>query len=366
MINKRRLINTFKKLVKIDSLSLQEGRIVKFLQKELKGMGLKAKLVGGVRDGEVGNLMVEMGGHGPRLLLNAHVDTVAPGENIKPIERKGVIYSNGSTILGADNKAGVAAILEIIRSLKENKIKHPPLQIIFTVAEETGLLGAKALPEKRLKADFGIVMDGGDINAIIYKAPTQYNLTATIFGKAAHAGIHPEEGINAIQVASIAIAKMRLGRIDKETTANIGIIKGGRATNIIPDEVEIKGEARSHNPAKLKTQIKHMEKLLSQTCKRFNARLMLRVERMYKSFEMKKSSRIIQLAQSAMEAAKVKPVLKQTGGGSDANIFNERGINTIIMGVGADRVHTTAERIAVSDFVKGTEILLNLIRRLTI
>jgi len=366
MINKRRLINTFKKLVKIDSLSLKERKVMKFLQKELKGMGYKSKLVGGVRDGEVGNLMVEIGGHGPRLLLNAHVDTVAPGENIRPIERKGMIYSNGSTILGADNKAGVAAILEIIRSLKENKIKYPSLQIIFTVAEETGLLGAKALPEKMLKADFGIVLDGGDINEIIYKAPTQYNLTATIFGKAAHAGIHPEEGINAIQVASIAIAKMRLGRIDQETTANIGVIKGGRATNIIPDEVELKGEARSHNPLKLKSQIKHMERILSQTCKKFNARLALRVERMYKSFEMKKSSRIIQLALAVMEEAREKPVIKQTGGGSDANIFNEMGINTIIMGVGADRVHTTAERIAVNDFVKGTEIILNLIRRIAL
>lgn len=366
MINKRRLINTFKKMVKIDSLSLKEGRVIKYLQKELKGIGLKSKLVGAVRDGEVGNLIVEIGGRGPRLLLNAHVDTVAPGENIQPMERKGMIYSNGSTILGADNKAGVAAILEIIRSLKERKIKHPPLQIIFTVAEETGLLGAKALPEKILKADFGIVLDGGDINEIIYKAPTQYNLTATIFGKAAHAGIHPEEGINAIQVASIAIAKMKLGRIDKETTANIGVIKGGRATNIIPDEVEIKGEARSHNLSKLKTQIKNMERILSQTCKKFNARLRLRVERVYKSFEIKKSSRVVKLALSAMEEAKVKPVLKQTGGGSDANIFNERGIDTIILGVGADRVHTSAERIAVNDFVKGTEIILTLIRRLAL
>ena len=309
--------------------------------------------------------MVDLPGRGPRILLNAHVDTVTPGEKIKPVERAGIIYSDGSTVLGADNKAGVAAILEIIKIMKERKIKHPPLQIIFTVAEEIGLLGAKALPEKMIKADFGMVLDGGDINELINKAPTQYNISATVFGKAAHAGIHPEEGINAIKVASIAIAKMKLGRIDKETTANIGVIKGGKATNIIPDEVAIKGEARSHNLRKLKKQVKHMEKVLSQACKKFNARLMLRVERMYKSFELKKSSQIIQVAKAAMKGAGVKPVLKQTGGGSDANIFNERGIPTIILGVGADHVHTTDERIAVADLVRGTEIILDLIRKLT-
>jgi tripeptide aminopeptidase len=362
MINKRRLIKTFKDLVQIDSLSLKEGKVVDYLQRELKKLGLRYYQAGRVTDGEVGNLIVDIPGQGPRILLNAHVDTVSPGENIKPIERKGYMVSDGKTILGADNKAGVAVILEILRVLRKQKIPHPSLRIVFTVAEETGLFGAKALPKKVLSANFGITLDGGDINEIIYKAPSQYNLTATVLGKAAHAGIHPEEGINAIKVASTAISKMKLGRIDKETTANIGVIKGGRATNIIPDEVELKGEARSHNPNKLKRQVAHMKKTLLQACSKNKARLELKTDQVYRSFEIKKTEKVLKLAISAVKKSGVKPILKQTGGGSDANIFNAAGIPTVIMGVGADRVHTTAERIAIQDMVRGAEIILRFLR----
>lgn len=364
MINKRSLIRTFKKLVRIDSLSLREGKVVRFLQKELRALRLKCYEAGRIRDGEVGNLVVEVPGRGikkPRILINAHLDTVSAGKNIKPVERGGYIYSDGTTVLGADNKAGVSVILEILKVLKEKKIPHPPLRVIFTVAEEIGLLGAKALPEKVLYADFGITLDGGDVDEIIYKAPSQYNLTATIFGRAAHAGIHPEEGINAIKVAAIAIAKMKLGRIDKETTSNIGVIKGGKATNIIPDEVELKGEARSLSFSKLKRQVENMEKILLRTCSKYKARLKLRVEQTYRSFEVKKSARVLKLAVSAVKKSGIKPILKQTGGGSDANIFNAAGIPTIIMGAGADRVHTTSERVAVEDMLKGAENILNLL-----
>src|SRR3989338_11179715 len=237
MINKRRLVRTFKRLVRIDSLSLHEGKMVRYLKKELRSIGIRSFEMGKVRGGEVGNLIAFLPGKGlshPRIMLNAHVDTVSPGKKIKPFEKSGYIYSDGSTILGADNKAGVTAILEILRVIKEKKLAHPPLRFIFTVAEEIGLLGAKALPEKVLNAEIGLTLGGGDIDQIIVKAPSQYNLSATIIGRAAHAGIHPEEGINAIRVASEAIAKMKLGRIDKETTSNIGVIKGGTATNIIP------------------------------------------------------------------------------------------------------------------------------------
>ncbi|MEE8638537.1 MAG: M20/M25/M40 family metallo-hydrolase [Candidatus Margulisiibacteriota bacterium] len=364
MINKRRLIGTFKKLVRTDSLSLKEGKVVGFLQKELRALRLRYYEAGRVRGGEVGNLIVEIPGREikkPRILLNAHLDTVSPGKKIKPIERRGYITSTGMTVLGADNKAGVAVILEILRILKEKKLPHPPIRVIFTVAEEIGLLGAKALPERLFLADFGITLDGGDVDAIIYKAPSQYNLVATVFGRAAHAGIHPEEGINAIKVASIAISKMKLGRIDKETTSNIGLIKGGKATNIIPDEVELKGEARSHNFKKLKRQVEHMEKILLNTSSKFKARLKLKVEQVYRSFEIKKGERILRLAMAAAKKTGLKPVLKQTGGGSDANIFNAAGIPTVIMGVGADRVHTTSERIAIQDMIMGAESILNLL-----
>lgn len=365
MINKRRLIRTFKKLARIDSLSLHEGKIVRFLRKELRSLGIRSYQVGRPRGGEVGNLIAFVPGNGvksPRILLNAHLDTVTPGKGVKPIEKGGHIYTDGSTILGADNKAGVAAILEILRILKEDGIEHPPLRIVFTVAEEFGLQGAKSLPEKVMNADLGLTLDGGDIDRVVNKAPSQYSLTATVMGRAAHAGLHPEEGINAIKVASVAIADMRLGRIDKETTANIGVIEGGRATNIVPDKVELKGEARSHDLKKLDRQVEHMERILFKACQKYRARLKLKVERVYKSFEVKKNSKIMSLVVSGMRASGISPIIKQSGGGSDANIFNEWGIPTLILGVGADRVHTTREQICVDDLIKGTEAILNIIK----
>jgi tripeptide aminopeptidase len=223
-------------------------------------------------------------------------------------------------------------------------------------------VGAKFLPDKVLKGDFGIILDGGDIDTIIYKAPSQYTIEAKIIGRAAHAGIHPEEGINAIKVASAAIAGMRLGRIDKETTANIGIIHGGTATNIIPEEVELKGEARSHNRDKLNRQVEHMEKSLLRACQRYRARLKIKVERTYRSFEINQGSRSMALVKQAMKKNGIDPKIKETGGGSDANIFNERGIPSLILGVGADKVHTNRERIKIDDLVAGTEIVLNIIR----
>ncbi len=159
---------------------------------------------------------------GPVILLNAHLDTVNPGKGIKPKIQGGRIKTDGTTILGADDKAGVAVILELLRTLKEKKISHCDLRIVFTVAEEIGLLGAKLLKPKDIEADIGYTLDGGQVDKIIHKAPTQYNLQAEIIGRAAHAGVHPERGINAIKIASQAISRMKLGRIDRETTANIG------------------------------------------------------------------------------------------------------------------------------------------------
>ncbi len=361
MINKRRLIKTFKKLVQTDSPSLKEGKLVAFLQKELKFLGHKASIVGRPAEGEVGSLIVNISGKGPQVLLNSHIDTVAHHKPIKPIKRRGFLVSGSGTILGADDKAGVAAILEILKILKEKKLPHPPLQIVFTVAEEIGLVGAKLLPKRYLKADFGLVVDGGDINEIVYKAPSQKNITATIIGKAAHAGIHPEDGINAIKVAAEAIDKMNIGRIDKETTANIGTIEGGRATNIIPDRVQLKGEARSHSPKKLKKQINYMKKVIERACRKHKAKSKVVIKDVYPSFEVKRSAKVLKLAVAQVKKAKIKPVVKMTGGGSDANIFNAAGIPCVIMGVGADHVHTSAERLPIKDFVKGTEIILGLI-----
>jgi len=369
MINKKRLIATFKTLVRIDSLSLREAKGARYVQRELKKLGIRSAQVGRPNGGDAGNIVAFLPGKpldysrgkGPVILLNAHLDTVSPGRNIRPLEKNGLIRTNGQTVLGADNKAGVAAILEILKTIKEKKLAQPPLQIIFTVAEEIGIVGAKALPAAALKADFGFALDGGQINKVLNKAPTQYNLTARIIGRAAHAGVHPEQGVNAIRVASEAIAKMRLGRIDRETTANIGLIKGGKATNIIPEEVEIRGEARSHDLGKLRRQVAQMEKTLRSACRRHHAKLILRVEKMYNAFAVGRESAVMRLALAGLKRSKIKPVVKPSGGGSDANIFNARGVPTLVLGLGARNLHTTREELKIRDFIKGTEMILNIV-----
>jgi len=367
MINKRRLIKRFIKYVKISSLSGHEGRFAALIKKELKALGLKVKVdsAGKKIQGESGNIIAHFKGtlkRAPRIFFNAHLDTVVPGENIRPKIKGGVITSSGDTILGADNKAGVAVIMEALQTIKEKIIPHGEIVIAFTVAEEMGLCGAKFIKKRTINSDLGFVLDGGDIDEIINKAPSQDSITAKIIGRAAHAGVHPEQGINAIKVVSEAIAKMKIGRIDKETTSNIGIIKGGSATNIVPEEVEIKGEARSHNRKKLERQVSHMRKALISACRKNKAKLKLEIYPAYRAFMIPENKKVMVLAKKAMTMTKIKPKVKPTGGGSDANIFNSFGIPSIILGVGGDKVHTKKENIRITDMVKGVELVLNIIK----
>ncbi|KAF0133739.1 MAG: peptidase T-like protein [Candidatus Saganbacteria bacterium] len=243
-----------------------------------------------------------------------------------------------------------------------NEIKHGGIQVVFTVQEEIGLLGAKQIKKSWVNADLGFVLDGGAVDTLCLKAPTQYNLSAEIIGKSAHAGVHPEDGINAIKVASEAISKMKIGRIDHETTSNIGIISGGSATNIVPDKVIIKGEARSHNKQKLRAQVKHMERSLSKACYKRKAKLKINVDNMYNSFKLDENDLCVKIAKKALINMRIKPHLKATGGGSDANIFNELGIKTLIIGVGAHKVHTKNECIAINDLFAGAKLLLEIIK----
>lgn len=369
MINKKRLLNRFLALVKIDSISLHEGRFVRYLKKELSKIGIRAYTDGSGRsiDGEVGNLRARVKGKikkAPKILLNAHLDTVVPGKHIKPRVRGKYVCSDGKTILGADDKAGLAVILEALKALKEEKIRHGDIELLFTVAEEIGLLGSKNL-SKKIDADFCFTIDGGDVSEIVNQAPSQDSIGVTILGKAAHAGVHPEEGISAIKVASEAIASMKLGRIDKETTANIGVIKGGVASNIIPEKVELKGEARSHNMKKLKLQIEHMKSMLKKSCVKHKAKLKFKITPAYRSFYIEKDEPCLVIVRKVAKKIGIKTILKKTGGGSDANIFNSYGVPTVILGAGADRVHTKKERVRIDDMVLGAKLLFEAIKEST-
>ncbi len=364
MINKKRLLKTFLDLVKIESVSLKEARIMCYIQKELAKMGIASSFDSAHKkiQGECGNLFAYVKGteKGSPVILNAHVDTVKT-KKVRPQIKNGYIVSDGTTILGADCKAGVAQILEVLHILKEYHLAHPDLQLIFTVAEEIGLRGASAIRKKNLKADFALVLDGGELNEIVVQAPTQDNFEIKVLGKAAHAGIHPEDGISAISLASQAISKLALGRIDHETTANIGIISGGVATNIIPEKVYLKGEARSHSLKKLKQQMDKIEKVFQQVCKKNQAQLYFKKQRIYPAFKISPQDSCIKKISRSLKKMGMAPVFKITGGGSDANIFNHLGVKSIIIGTGMDRVHTKNERIKTSDLYQGAEMLQNIL-----
>lgn len=362
MINETRLVQTFLDLVAIDSPSGQEETISKELARRFAGLGAE------VEQDEHWNLIARFPANGSDddwLMLSAHMDTVGKDVGIKPVIRDGVIYSDGTTILGSDDKSGVAAILEVIRSLKEDGLKHPPLEAVISVGEEVSLRGAKLLDKSKLRARRGYVLDaGGPIGTIITNAPSQDTLEVWVYGKTAHAGSEPEKGINAIVVASAAIAAMPLGRIDFETTANIGIIQGGVATNIVPDQVYVKGEARSRDDAKLAAQTAAMVGAFEDAAERYGARVEVKIQRSYTSFKLADDHPVVAAAADAARRLGYEPIIKGTGGGSDANIYAEHGIACAILSTGMADVHTPQEHIAIADMVGAARLLQEIVRRI--
>lgn len=359
MINESRLVQTFLDLVVIDSPSGQERAIADELARRFAALG------GEVTRDAHHNLIARwpaVGSQGSWLMLSAHMDTAGADVGVKPQIRDGVIYSDGTTILGGDDKSGVAVILEVIRSLQEDGAAHPPLEAVITVSEELGLVGAKLLDKSQLYAREGYILDsGGPLNNIVVSAPSQDRLQVTVYGRKAHAGAEPEKGINAIRVASEAIAAMPLGRIDEETTANIGVIHGGTATNIVPDEVEVRGEARSRNDDKLARQTAAMVSAFDEAAARHGARVQIKLERSYNSYALTEETPIVAKAMAAMRRAGLTPALKASGGGTDGNIYAEHGIFCAILSTGMSEVHTSKEHIAIADMAACAKLLQSII-----
>ncbi|MEG6616299.1 M20/M25/M40 family metallo-hydrolase [Peptococcaceae bacterium 1198_IL3148] len=367
MVNRERLVEEFLELIQIDSPSGQERAIADVLKQKLTDLGFEVyeDNAGGQVGATAGNIIATLPGDGAglMLMLSAHMDTVEPGIGVKPVINDGVISSAGDTVLGGDDKAGVAVILEAVRCIKENNVRHGGLEVIFTIWEEGGLRGAKALDYSKVKSKMGYVLDSdGAPGKLIITAPTSNAISATIKGKAAHAGMSPEKGISAIQVAAKALAKMNLGRIDEETTANIGIIQGGKATNIVPDNVYISGEARSLNPEKLAAQTKHMCDLLQQEADAAKAEIIIDVEKEYDVINLSQGDQVVQHAVAAAKNLGLQPVLGSTGGGSDANVFNGRGICCANIAIGMNKVHTTDENIKIADMCQVAKFVVEIVK----
>ena len=357
MLKIKRLVDLFLELVRIDSESGQEQEIRKYLQIKLKKLGLTTKI------DDSGNLygyLKSTEKHQKTILLSAHMDTVKPGKGIIPLIKGDKIISEGQTVLGGDDKSGIAEILEVLSVIRENKFKHPALLVLFTVEEEIGVQGSRNI--RKFRADYGFVMDtDGPIGTVVIAAPTHEKLIVRVTGKAAHAGIEPQKGINAIIAASKAISNMKLGKIDEETTANIGIIEGGKATNIVPDEVTIYAEARSLNKNKLKKQLEHMKDTLKKHCTAFGAGVKFIQTREYESYDVSDNQQILKVCKKAALQCKIKLKLNKSCGGSDANFFNRHGVPCVVLSSGMDKVHTTREQIKISDMAKAAKFLLAII-----
>ena len=370
MISEERIVQEFMELVQIDSETGHEEEISIVLKKKFSDLGLKV-----VEDDSkeqtghgAGNLIITWSADelvdAPPIFFTCHMDTVTPGVGIQPkLGEDGWITSDGTTILGSDDKAGIAALLEAIRVIQEQKIPHGQIQFIITVGEESGLLGARAFDPKLMDAEFGYALDSnGEIGAIAVAAPTQAKVTMTIIGKSAHAGVNPEDGISAIQVASKAISRMKLGRIDHETTANIGKFSGGGPTNIVCDHVQLDAEARSIVQGKVDKQIAQMREVLEVTAREFNAECEFRSEIVYPAFNFTENDAVVQLAKRAISNMGLTSRVFHSGGGSDANIFNGFGIPTVNLALGYENIHTTKERIKAADMAKAAEMVVAIIQ----
>lgn len=368
MVNKDRMLAEFFELVKIKCSTRDERQVADILKTRLAGLGMEVAEdnVGEKIGGNCGNVIAYTAGTvqgAPAMMLSAHMDCVEPCGGIEPQLKDGIITSVGETVLGADDKAGIAAILEALRIIDENHIEHGPIQVLFTVAEEGGLNGAKYMDPSLLKADFGYALDsGGAPGEIITMAPGQNSITAVVHGKKAHAGIAPEDGINSIVVAGKCLAEMSYGRIDSETTANIGIISGGVATNIVPDRVEVRCEARSRNMEKLEAQTNHMKETFEAVAAKHGARAEVIVEKSYGPYVLTEEAPVVVLAVKATQSIDLIPEIRATGGGSDANFFNNYGVPTAVLGVGMNKVHTADEYIKEVDLYNSAELVIALIK----
>ena len=376
MINQERLKNLLIELIKIDSLSRKEYDVAMRLKSEMEALGATVSIddAGEKVGGNVGNLIAHFSGNAQNaqaLLLSAHMDTVVPGEGIVPVLDGDILRTNGRTVLGGDDKSGVAIICEVMRVMQENRLPCSDIDVVFTICEEAGLIGAKCLDVGRLRARTGLVLDSDSVGFLFTKAPAANRMEFRVHGLEAHAGVCPEKGINAIKVAAEGIAQMRLGRIDDETTANIGVVEGGMAVNIVPNHVILRGEARSHSEEKLNRQTEHMKHCLEDAAarhvleldgKRHSAKVEAKIERDYDRMDVPESAPIVKLVHAAARSLKLEVKTLATGGGCDANVLNQKGLVVANLSTGMRDIHTVNEWLDLRDLNQSAQMVLEIVK----
>jgi len=376
LINETRLKDLLIELIRIDSLSRKERDVAMRLKREMEELGATVELddAGEKVGGNVGNVIAHFPGNRTSarpLLLSAHMDTVVPGEGIVPVLEGDILRTDGTTVLGGDDKSGVAIICEVLRVVQENKLPCSDIDVVFTICEEAGLIGAKCLDPNRLRARTGLVLDSDSVGFLFTKAPAANRIEFRIHGLEAHAGICPEKGISAVKVAAEGVAQMKLGRIDHETTANIGVIEGGMAVNIVPNLVVLKGGARSHSSEKLEQQTQHMLHCLQEAAarhvvesdgRRFSARVEAKIDRDYDRMDVPDQAPIVQLVQAAAKNLNVEIRTMAWGGGCDANVLNQKGLEVANLSTGMRDIHTVKEWLDLKDLYLSAQMVLEIVR----
>ena len=364
-INQGRLVETFTALIRINSPSFGEREIGEFLRRRLENVGCTVEFQEYERSFNLIGFKKGTTPDIPPLLLSGHMDTIEPTEGIAFSVDNEAIRSTGNTVLGADDKSALAQIIEALTVINEKDLSRGDLEIVFTSAEETGLFGARNLDFNRLKSRHALILDSsGSVGNIVIAAPTHYTYEMKITGRAAHAGIEPEKGISAIRAASKIISKVPDGRINAETTANIGVIKGGTATNVVPKEVVIKGEVRGHDNMVLEGTKKTILDTAKMIAEKEGVRLEITGQDEYHAFMIDESEPFLRFIDGVYKGCGIEPVHAITGGGSDANIFNHRGIIAINISTGMQKVHSTEEHIYIKDLFNGSLVVLSVITSL--
>ncbi len=346
MVDQERLVNSFCELVRIDSPSNEEEEVSKHLEERLRNLGFQVQ-----RDAH-GNVIASEDGEDP-LLLSAHMDTVEPGRSIKPQVRGDRIESDGTTILGGDCKAGVSAIMEALQSAADEGRSRRPVQVVFTRGEEIGLIGASNLDYSMIRAKESVVFDGnGPVNHITGSSPTYVSFDVTVKGRAAHAGVEPEKGLSAIRIASDIISELPNGRLDEESTFNVGMITGGTVRNAVPSEVTFSGEFRSRNTETVDLLRMQLLSTMQQARQRYQeATIQEELEVLFHMYNLDPNDPIVRLVTRVMGEMSLDPDICPSGGGTDANAMRLNGIDCVVVGMSTNEMHTVNEYVLIPDMV---------------
>lgn len=351
------VLRTFLDLIQIDSPSGYEKKVGEYILRYLKNYRIKASF------DSYGNVIAKRTGIGKPFLLAAHMDTVEPGKGVKPVIKNGVIRSDGTTVLGADNKAGITAILEAVRYMHEHSLPYRSLEIVFTKEEETGVKGAINLDYSKVRSKEGVLLDAcRPLGHIILAAPYIYTLDIHVKGKSAHSG-YPEKGVNAIMIASKTIRDLKIGYINKSTTNNIGVIHGGTAFNVVPEEVLVKAEIRSHTSQQIQKQLSLFRNAFRKYAKLYGGSVRFDIEKACHGFSYPKQLPIIQNIRRVNEKLGIAPFYETSRTGSDANVYASKNINVVNISYGGKDMHTTKESIRVQELERLTEFVIEFVKQ---